>query len=372
MAQQWVQGEEISYAEARAVGALAGISHNSPESLERLLGMPFLDTLETLDFRALGALRSLAQDDRLEDILQHPALAGGITDEYTDIITLMGGSSSVSRAGYEFELLDTDRLVTVRRTVDLPLQDGVPFSVIWPGGTGTAAKAERTLEILIDAVTLFERLHGHTVPAAVRHSHGGRPDRRRRRGWRARHHQRGPAVPRQRGHPVARGGAYVLAVLAELDRGRGRHLHGPVLPEHAGRSAAAATEGMRQLRQHRAARGPRERRTVTPATTAWARDCSWTCTARWATTRSERRSAGSTPGCTTNALFARCGPSEGKGECYVRAAFVEYMPEHAAIAEENHQPAFPRCAVSRRALHRASPLTPHPPAVAGAPRARNP
>ncbi|MCY4583077.1 MAG: hypothetical protein OXE50_09830, partial [Chloroflexi bacterium] len=35
-----------------------------------------------------------------------------------------------------------------------------------------------------------------------------------------------------------------------------------------------------------------------------------------------------------DALFARCGRSEGKGECYVRAAFVEYMPEQAAVTEE--------------------------------------
>ena len=331
MARQWVQGEEVSYAEAFAIDALVGIGHNSPESVERLLGMPFLETLETLDVRALSAMRSLAQDGRLQDFLDHPTLAGGVTDEHTDIITLMSGNA-VQRAGYEVELLDADRVVTARRTVDLPLQDGVPFSVIWPGGTGTAAKAERTLEILIDAVTLFERFMDIPYPqpyvivmvadlTAAAGEGGGSgtisvdPPYHDNEGILSHEaaHTYWPFSPRW----IAEGAATFMDLYYESTRA-GRPLPAP-----------RECDSFDNIGQLEAAEVPSDHPCNyslgsglfldlydamghDPFREAFGRLYTWL---------------------DEYALFARCGRSEGKGECYVRAAFVDYMPEHASVTE---------------------------------------
>lgn len=332
MAQQWVQGEEVSYAEAFAIDALAGIGHYSPESMEQLLGMPFLDTLETLDFRALFALQLLAQDDRIEDVLEHPALAGGLTDEHTDVIMLMG-SNSVWRADYELELLDTDRVVTVRRTVDLPLQDGVPFSVIWPGGTGTVAKAERTMEILIDAVTLFERFMDIPYPqpyvivmvADLTAAGGG-----------------GGGSGRISVDPPYYDNEDILSHEAA-------HTYWPFWPSWIAEGAATfmdlyfqSTQAGRPLPPPRECDSFDNIGQLEAAEVSHGHPCNYSLGSGLFLDLYD--AMGHDPfreafgrlytWLDDQALFARCGRSEGKGECYVRAAFVEYMPDLAPVTEE--------------------------------------
>lgn len=332
MGLEWVQDEEMSQAEARVISGLSGIGANWLAGMRQLLDMPFLDTYEELDFRALSALRSLTRDGQLEEILAHPTLAGGVTDEHTDIIALMGGNA-VRSAGYEFELLDADRVVTVRRTVDLPLQDAVPFSVIWPGGSGTVAKAELTMEIVIDAVTLFEDFMDIPYPqpyvivmvADLTAARGG-----------------GGGSGMISVDPPYHDSEYVLSHEAA-------HTYWPFWPSWMAEGAATfmdlyyqSTWAGRPLPPPRECDGFDNIGQLEAADLPAAHPCDYSLGSGlfldlYSTMGHDpfREAFGRLyTWLDDEALLVRCGRSEGKGECYVRAAFVEYMPEHAAVTEE--------------------------------------
>ena len=160
--QEWVL-DGVTWDEAFAMGDVARIGRSASSSAIQLLGMPFMQSFETLDLRALSALGSMAREGRIADILAHPTLRGGITDEQTDLVSQMH-QPEMDTPGFELQLLDERQTVVVRRTVDLPLQGPTPFSVIWPGGGGTVEKANVSMDLLVDTVRTFEEFMGVPYP----------------------------------------------------------------------------------------------------------------------------------------------------------------------------------------------------------------
>ena len=72
----WAQ-DGIEDSEVDLIDALASITNKDPGEALRIVGMPFLTTVESADISALDALSGLAgfREESLEQILAHPSLA---------------------------------------------------------------------------------------------------------------------------------------------------------------------------------------------------------------------------------------------------------------------------------------------------------
>ena len=160
--QEWVL-DGVTWGEAFTIRGIARIGHLAPSAAIQLLGMPFMQSFDTLDLRALSALGFMAREGRIADILAHPTLRGGITDEQTDLVSQMY-QSELDTSGFELQLLDEQQTVVVRRTVDLPLQGPTPFSVIWSDGGGTVEKANVSMDLLVDTIRTFEEFMNVPYP----------------------------------------------------------------------------------------------------------------------------------------------------------------------------------------------------------------
>ena len=148
----WIR-DGLTVDEASAIEELVRIADNwwredNVESTLRILGMPFLDTFEVLDYPAVRCLAFLdfQMDERyLRQVLDHPSLSGGITDMDT---VVLAGLWRVARFSPEnldslLILLDPDQVYLQERTIALPLAGETTLMVsrITPG-------TFRTMDIL--------------------------------------------------------------------------------------------------------------------------------------------------------------------------------------------------------------------------------
>ena len=126
----------------------------------KILAMPFLDKLDEMD---LLALRSLSlQWDKLPQILAHPGLGSGITDDLTDIVAIIARYQLTP--DYWKILLDSRQTVVKRRSITLPLAGEVALSVVWPGGPSADLQASWTLDRVEHAVRTQEAFMGLPFP----------------------------------------------------------------------------------------------------------------------------------------------------------------------------------------------------------------
>ena len=85
----WVM-DGLSELERQAIDELLYLGVDNIEHLRTLLGMPFLQSLETADVLALDAMGRLVWNGLLETILDHPSVLPGITDAQTIRIAAAG------------------------------------------------------------------------------------------------------------------------------------------------------------------------------------------------------------------------------------------------------------------------------------------
>ena len=327
--QEWLL-DGVTWNEAFTIGRLSHIGQAAPPSAIRLLGMPFMQSFEPLDGRALSALGFLAQQGRLQEVLEHSTLRDGITDEQTDLVSQMY-QSELGTPGFELQLLDERQTIAVRRTVDLPLQGPTPFSVIWSGGGGTVEKANVSMDLLIDIVRTFEEFMGVPYPqpygillvADVTPAAGGGGGN----GYATvdpPYYDEAWIVAHEVSHTywkfspswIAEGGATFMEHYYTSTRA-GRPLPQPYgCAQFTNIAALVASDpthdnicnynlgaGLFLDLYHTLGDGAfRE---------AYGRLFTWL---------------------EDEALAVRCGRLEGKGHCYVHASFVEYLPEHADVA----------------------------------------
>ena len=64
-----------------AVSGLTIIARTNMPAALRILDMPFLDSVELLDWKALDSLGDLSEDGYLDSVLAHPSFRDGITDD---------------------------------------------------------------------------------------------------------------------------------------------------------------------------------------------------------------------------------------------------------------------------------------------------
>ena len=152
----WVR-DGLAADEAFTIDELVRIarSRHGGESM-RILGMPFMDTFEVVDYYAVRclALFSHASDERyLRRVLDHPSLGGSITDNDTLTLAAIGYFSRFSLDNLDkyLFLLDADQVYVQERTLTLPLAGETTLMVI-----RTTPGTFRTIDIVEELVRQYE------------------------------------------------------------------------------------------------------------------------------------------------------------------------------------------------------------------------
>ena len=134
----WVQ-DDITADEATVIQNVYRIARVQDESfateLEEaalaLLEMPFLESVEGPDAQAIWSLRRLESEstERFLEIITHPKVKDGITDEEAKIVALLYGTSTYRPESVEVLLRGTG-VYLQERVIDLPLSGDVWLAVV--------------------------------------------------------------------------------------------------------------------------------------------------------------------------------------------------------------------------------------------------
>ncbi len=145
----------------RAVNGLFYIMDEDTALARDIVNMPFLETLEPTDAAVLDALSWLADTEilALREVLAHPTLKHGITDEWAPVVALM---DSVNEAAPAFlrPLLDPERASVERRSITLSHSGTTDLAII-----RTEAGAPRSMNLLEHSVGSVEKFMGTTLPS---------------------------------------------------------------------------------------------------------------------------------------------------------------------------------------------------------------
>ena len=145
---------------ARSVSSLYYIQYENMALARDITNMPFLETLEPTDAAALESLSWLAYTEilALHEVLAHPTLKDGITDQWAPVVALM---DSVNEAAPAFlrPLLDPEQVDVARHAVTLPHTGAVDLAII-----RTEAGALRSMDLLEHSVGSVERFMGTAMP----------------------------------------------------------------------------------------------------------------------------------------------------------------------------------------------------------------
>ena len=139
LTKRWVQ-DDLTPVELDVVGMLSywasapvdGMTGRTDQVTPlRILDMPFLREVTSLDAAAMSTLVATSLDeDTLQQLLSHPELRGGITDDWTNLVA--AGVLAARRTGLLDVILDPEQTSVERRVITLPLRGKVALSVIEP------------------------------------------------------------------------------------------------------------------------------------------------------------------------------------------------------------------------------------------------
>ena len=157
--QPWL-ADSLDSDNVRAVNGLFYIMAEDAALAKDIVNMPFLETLEPTDAAVMDALSWLAYTDilALREVLEHPTLEDGISDEWAPVVALL---DSVNEAAPAFlrPLLDPERVQTRRQAITLPHTGAVDLAII-----RTEPGATRSLELLEHSVRGVEEFMGIALP----------------------------------------------------------------------------------------------------------------------------------------------------------------------------------------------------------------
>ncbi len=144
----------------RVVNGLFYIMDEDTALARDIVSMPFLETLEPTDAAVMDALSWLAYADilALREVLEHPTLEDGISDEWAPVVALL---DSVNEAAPAFlrPLLDPERVQIQRRAITLPHTGAVDLAII-----RTEPGAARSLELLEHSAGSVAEFMGAALP----------------------------------------------------------------------------------------------------------------------------------------------------------------------------------------------------------------
>ena len=157
----WIQ-DDITETEADALKYLSWISSKNTEAAAALIAMPFLESVESRDTLALKSLSEIAGRDAngFGELMSHPRIKDGITDEETKIVAVLGGSTSrYAVPGAAQALLAETGVYIEERLIELPHTGETLLAVI-----RTEDKVTPSMDYLEHAVRTIEEFMGVPYP----------------------------------------------------------------------------------------------------------------------------------------------------------------------------------------------------------------
>ena len=164
----WVQ-DGITSQEASVIRNLYLIARAQDDSLETetnaiaagLADMPFLDSIEGADGRAMGSLRKLERDNtaRFLEVMDHPVINDGITDQETKLVALLWGTNTY-KPEYVDDVLTQTGIFVEGRTIRLPISGEVLLAVFRHRDRVTSS-----MDYLEHSVTFMEDVMGNPLPS---------------------------------------------------------------------------------------------------------------------------------------------------------------------------------------------------------------
>ena len=126
----------------------------------RILDMPFLESVESADALAVRSLERISDkgSDVLLQIISHPTLSDGITDEEAKIVALLGGTYTYSPESVGFLLRGTG-VYLEERVIELPHSGEVLLTII-----RIRDKVTPSMDFLEHSVRTIEEFMGQPLP----------------------------------------------------------------------------------------------------------------------------------------------------------------------------------------------------------------
>lgn len=164
LAKPWVNRAANFPELAAALTALQGMAAlREPAAARRIAAMPFLNTLEPADVAALESLAQLASADRetFKQVIDHPALAGGIGDDMAPVVSVLAGVQQTNPALLP-RLLNFERVAVEERTIDQPGAGPLTLVILrlGPGAAGHPG----SMDLLETAVRFVSDYMGEPLP----------------------------------------------------------------------------------------------------------------------------------------------------------------------------------------------------------------
>ena len=141
------------------VDDLRYIAGRFPTIAERIKEMPFLVTIDPADMVAVASMRRLAERNELPQLLSHPALQAGISDEQAKIVATLQEVNEGNRNLIN-TLLDPERVRVEERVVRLPHTGKTLLAII-----RTEPGVARTINILERVIRNIDAFMGAEFPA---------------------------------------------------------------------------------------------------------------------------------------------------------------------------------------------------------------
>ena len=155
----WV-ADGLTASEYDTVETLHGIAQRDESSAQRIVAMPFLQTVDPADQAATLSLWFMEYEapGTLREVLSHPTLSGGITDDWAKIVALLYGVNETN-PGLIDTLLDPSGIAVEQLTITLPLSGDVDLAII-----RTGPGAERSMDLLEHSVRQVEAFMDEPLP----------------------------------------------------------------------------------------------------------------------------------------------------------------------------------------------------------------
>ena len=163
----WVQ-DGVTSDEAAVIRDLYLTARAQDEALEpatnakalQLVDMPFLESVELADAPAMESLRKLEGNNtaRFLEVMSHPVLSDGITDEEAKAVALLWGTNTY-KPEYVDDLLTQSGIFVEEKTIQLPLSGEVLLAVFRHRDQVTPS-----IDYLEHSVTFMEEIMANPLP----------------------------------------------------------------------------------------------------------------------------------------------------------------------------------------------------------------
>ena len=157
----WVE-DGIEALEVEVIENLSYLADGDAGAAMRIVGMPFIQTIEPPDISAIESLAQLAafQPSAFVGVMSHNALRNGISDKMAPVVATLNGVAETNPALIDV-LLDPSRVLMERRVITLPLTGDVVLDII-----RTAPGAGRSIDLLEGSVRGTEEFMSEPLPTS--------------------------------------------------------------------------------------------------------------------------------------------------------------------------------------------------------------